>query len=213
MPFTQRRFSRRRNRQLNKVRSQRKKKSKGSRKQRRVRRRVRGGAGLWSTEQDNSIIVSDGNKCLTSVSASEEYIPCFLENQEITSSNSTITFQVNKFWDNDTGIRIGVSDESNDKYWCVNLITGYKSFLLNNKQRLQETDRHWIDGTNGSETQRQFTIDKTTGIMMVKYKDPSARQCPREEQWNLPDFDTEQSFLWRIEIKSSAFVGSLEIIA
>ena len=49
MPFTQRRFSRKRNRQLNKVqskhkvRSQRKKKSKGSRKQRRVRRRVRGG--------------------------------------------------------------------------------------------------------------------------------------------------------------------------
>ena len=213
MPFTQRRFSRRRNRQLNKVRSQRKKKSKGSRKQRRVRRRVRGGASLWSTEQDKSIRVSDGNKCLTINSTSDEYIPCFLENQEITSSNSTITFQVNEFWDNNTGIRIGVSDESNDKYWCVNLITGYKSFIVNNKQCLQETDRHWIQGTNGSETERQFTIDTTTGIMMVKYRDPTARQCMRKKQWNLPDFNTEQSFLWRIEIKSSVFVGSLKIIA
>ena len=215
MPFTQRRFSRRRNRQLNKVRSQRKK-SKGSHKQRRVRRKVRGGSNLWNTDQNKSIIVTDRNKCLTSHSTDEKYIPCLLENPEITSTNSTITFMVTGFWSSYSGIRIGVSttDGPTDKYWCVNLVSGYRSYLLNDEEKLGCNEWNWIECKYGdSDAIRTFKIDKTQGIMTVKYS--TIHGDSKMEQWILPSFEQDKSLFWRIQMKtvSATNDGYLKIIA
>lgn len=215
MPFTQRRFSRRRNRQLNKVRSQRKKNQRGSRKQRRVRHKVRGGANLWNTEQNASIQVTERNS-LTCNSTANKYIPCLLENPKITSTNSTITFKVTGFWSAYTGIQIGVSttNGTTDKYWCVNLVSGYRSYLLNNEEQLSLTDGNWIEGKYGySDAEREFTIDKTQGIMKVTYNPIYGDN--QTYQWKLPSFEQDKSLFWRIQMKtvSATNDGYLKIIA